>query len=65
MLNPGETVSADHYQQQLLKPNEAIERKRPLSGQRSRKLILLRDNTRRGKLLADIFRDFLQIQNYT
>ena len=46
LLKPGETVAGDRYRQPLIKLNQALKRKRPESGDRTHKVILLHDNAR-------------------
>jgi len=46
LLNPGETVTTDRYQQQLIKLSNELERKRPLTDNKTRKVILQHDSTR-------------------
>jgi len=44
LLQPGETIMADCYQQQLSNLGDAFEEKKLFTGQGHRKVILLNDN---------------------
>jgi len=46
LLQSDETITADHYQQQLTNLSDALEEKRLFTGQGRRKVILLHDNIR-------------------
>jgi len=46
LLQPGETIMADRYQQQLTNLSNTLEEKRPFTGLARRKVILFRDNAR-------------------
>lgn len=44
LLKPGETVTSERYQKQLMHLSDEIERKRPCTGKETRQVILLHDN---------------------
>jgi len=44
LLQPGETITADRYQQQLTNLSDASEEKRPFTGQEGHKVILFHNN---------------------
>ena len=46
LLKPGETITAEGYNNQLLKVNEKLQDLMPYSGHSVRKIILLHDNAR-------------------
>jgi len=46
LLQPGETITADGYQQRLTNLSDVLQEKRPFTDQGRRKVILLHDNAR-------------------
>jgi len=46
LLQPGETITADRYQQQLTNMSDTLEEKTPFTGQGRRKMNLFHDNVR-------------------
>lgn len=46
LLQVGETINAERYSNQLIHLADKVKKKRPLVGQRTRKIILLHDNAR-------------------
>ena len=46
LMEPGETITAELYSNQLLKVNKKLQNLRPYSGHSTRKIILLHDNER-------------------
>lgn len=46
MLRPGQAITSELYQYQLIRVNDAFEDKRPFTGSGRRTVILLQDNAR-------------------
>ena len=46
LFKPGENITAERYQQQLVRVSDALEEKRPYTGDGKREVILLHDNDR-------------------
>jgi len=59
LQKPNQTVTVEHYQQQLIDFNHALNQKRPIIAQRKRKMILLHDNVWHvAKVVKNTYRHF-------
>jgi len=47
LLQPGEIITADRYQQQLTNLSDVLKETRPFTGQGRRKMILLHNNAQK------------------
>ena len=65
LLRQDQTATAELYQQQLIRVNDALEEKRPFIGSGRRKVILLQDNARpyTAKNIVEIISDLHRLGN--